>query len=64
MMKKERSKEMSGQEPTSKNKKIRCIRECEMPLVGHFNDGDVIEDDGKISAIGDNPNFEIVKEEA
>lgn len=64
MMKKERSKEMSGEEPESKIKKIRCIRECEMPLVGHFMPDDVVEDERKIAAIGDNPNFEKVDEEA
>lgn len=63
MMKKERSKEMTGEEQTAKNKKIRCLRECEMPLIGLFQVGDVIEDQGKIAAIGNNPNFEIVVEE-
>jgi hypothetical protein len=66
MLKKERSKEMSGEERTSKNKaqKIRCTRECEMPWIGSFQVGEEITDQGKIAAIGDNPNFEIVAEEA
>lgn len=63
MMKKVRSKEMSGEEQTSKNKKLRCLRECEMPWVGHFQAEELITDEGKIAAIGDNPNFEIVVEE-
>lgn len=73
MMKKEKSKEMTGKEPTAKNKvietaapvikKIRCIRECHMHGAGAFKGGEVIEDQGKIALIGDNPNFESVKED-
>jgi hypothetical protein len=62
MMKKQESREMSGEEPRVKTKalpkKLRCLRECDMPGVGLFQAGDVIEDAGKIRLIADNPNFE------
>lgn len=63
MMKKEKTKEITGKEPESKNKKIRCIRECHMHGAGAFKGGEVIEDQSKIALIGNNPNFESVKED-
>lgn len=70
MMKKERSKEMTGTETNSINKmpdvrpakKLRCTRECEMPWIGYFKSGDIVEDQRKVALIADNPNFEIITE--
>lgn len=72
MIERRKSREMSGQEPNSKNKgenfkagskKIRCLRECHMPGVGSFQTGELIEDKEKIALINDNPNFEYVNTE-
>lgn len=78
MIKKQRSKEMSGEEPVSKNKEVenevpretvirskclRALRECEMPGVGAFKSGDIITDPEKIQRIADNPNFEVINQE-
>lgn len=76
MMKKQRTKEMSGEEPelktkeiesdnpfVSKPKKLICLRECDMPGVGSFKGGEIIEDELKIARIADNPNFKEILEE-
>lgn len=44
--------------------KMICLRECEMPGIGLFRHGQIIEDQLLIARIGDNPNFEKIKEEA
>lgn len=41
----------------------RCIRECEIPMAGHWKVNDKIFDPGLISIIKDNPNFEKIQEE-
>lgn len=79
MIKKHRSKEMTGNEETVGNKetprtdapsrasagekRLRCLRECHMPGVGAFKGGEVITDADKINRIADNPNFEVLPEE-
>jgi hypothetical protein len=66
MQKKQNTKEMTGGDRGSANKslpsKLRCLRECIMPGIGHFQEGDVIEDEGKIALIADNPNFSAQEE--
>lgn len=74
MMKPDHTKEMSGEESGVKRKdidstpqirkpkKLRCLREAEMPNVGIFQAGDVIDDQRIIASIADNPNFEDISE--
>lgn len=67
MQKKNRSKEVSGDEslvanramgePSKSETILICVRECEMPFVGFWKVGDKVVDPQTISKIGDNPNF-------
>ncbi len=78
MQKKQKSKEMGGEERNVKTKAeiapdpipeqettngLMCARECEMPGIGHFKSGQIITDQFLIARIGDNPNFEKVEQE-
>jgi hypothetical protein len=68
-MKKQSSKEMSGAEPQVKQrapdiktgKQLRCTRDCDMPGIGLFRSGDLVDDQRAVAIIADNPNFEEVK---
>lgn len=74
MQKPERTKEMGGDEANVKQKdmgstpqirtpkKLRCLRDAEMPNVGMFHADDIIEDQRIIAIIADNPNFEDISE--
>jgi hypothetical protein len=74
MMKPDKTKEMTGGESNVKQKdmdhtpqirkpkKLRCIRESEMPSVGIFQAGDIIEDQRIVAIVADNPNFEDISE--
>ncbi len=43
-------------------KKFLVLRGCEMPHVGAWKTGDVIEDPEIIEKVKDNPNFKPIKE--
>lgn len=59
-LKKQRSKEMSGEisEPRT-GKRLVCIKECVAPDIGHWKHGDVITAPALVERFAANPNFKI-----
>ncbi len=71
-MKKQNHKQIIGSEPDviakeevkpNDKKRLLCTRDSDMPGIGYFKSGSIIEDADTISKIGTNPNFETLTQE-
>ncbi len=46
------------------NMRLKCVRECWAPGLGHFKEGEILSGADLVSKLKENPNFIEFKEEA
>lgn len=57
MKKAPENKMITPQKEVNKKISLLCIKECEMPGVGSWKSGQIVDCEATIQKIADNPNF-------